>query len=274
MESSHQTKDLECFANRCSILWNLPTIFHPDLLQQYCRRTFFHSAYCSLSNTTCFRSVWCWRTMIPGKIFASFAKVQGIVSVNDFRLPIRLQELLQAPLCFLRSFCFARIRLDPLGGQVLHYDCISMIVSRFTTFTDNFVICCNQITKIFCMWYDSANTSSARGPCDFGPLWMEWCKFLWSNPFTEWIGASSFEVILARQSSHFPTWASTSRTSGYRRIFHTLLRRRSWRRIRLCRFCTLVHIVSETEIVSFRTLPASFSIANSLLDFFVHAVSS
>ena len=26
--------------------------------------------------------------------------------------------------------------------------------------------------------------------------------------FTEWIGASSFEVILARQSSHFPTWAS------------------------------------------------------------------
>ena len=69
--------------------------------------------------------------MIPGKIFTGFAKFHGIVSVNDFRLPIRLQEFLQAPLCLLRSFCFARIRLDPLGGQVLHHDCISMIVSRF-----------------------------------------------------------------------------------------------------------------------------------------------
>ena len=108
--------------------------------------------------------------MIPGMIFTGFVKFQGIVSVNDFRLPIRLQELLQASLCFLRSCCFARIRLDPLGGQVLHHDCISMIVSRFTTFTENFVICCNQITNIFCTKYDSANTSSARGPCDFGPL--------------------------------------------------------------------------------------------------------
>ena len=54
--------------------------------------------------------------MIPGKIFTSFAKFQGIVSANDFKLPIWLQELLQAPLCFLRSFCFARIRLDPLDG--------------------------------------------------------------------------------------------------------------------------------------------------------------
>ena len=83
---------------------------------------------------------------------------------------IRLQELLQAPFGFLRSFCFARIRLDPLGIQVLHHDCISMIVSRFTSFTDNFVMGCNQITKIFCTRFDSTNTSSARSPCDFGPV--------------------------------------------------------------------------------------------------------
>ena len=100
--------------------------------------------------------------MIPGKIFTSLAIFQGIVSVNDFRLPIRVQELLQAPLCFLNSFCFARIRLGPLGSQVLHHNCISTIVSRFTPFTENIVIGCNQITKIFC--------TSARCPCDFGPL--------------------------------------------------------------------------------------------------------
>ena len=106
--------------------------------------------------------------MIPGKVFTTLAKFQGIVSVNDFRLPIWLQELLQAPLCFLRSFCIARIRLDPLRGQVLQHDCFSMIVSRITTFTENFVICCNQITKIFCTRYGSAIASSARGPCYFG----------------------------------------------------------------------------------------------------------
>ena len=71
---------------------------------------------------------------------------------------------------FLTSFVFARIRLDPLGGQVLHHDCISMIVSRFRTFTENFVICCDQVTQIFCTRYGSANDSSARGPCNYGPL--------------------------------------------------------------------------------------------------------
>ena len=108
--------------------------------------------------------------MIPGKIFTGFAKFQGFVSVNDFRHPIRLKELLQAPLCFLRSFCFTRIRLNPLGGQVLHHDCISVIVSRFAIVTEDLVICCNQITTIFCTRYGSAIASSARGPCNFRPL--------------------------------------------------------------------------------------------------------
>ena len=170
MESSHQTRDLECFADWYSIPWNLPPFFIQTWLQQYRRSPFFHSAYCTLSNPICLWSVWCWRTMIPGTIFTGLAKFQGIVSANDFWLPIRLQELLQALLRFLRSFCFARIRLDPLGSQVLHHDCISMIVSRFTSFTENFVICGSQITKIFCTKYDSANESSARGPCNFGPL--------------------------------------------------------------------------------------------------------
>ena len=108
--------------------------------------------------------------MIQGKIFTGFAEFQGIVCVNDFRLPIGLQELLQAPLWFLRSFCFARIRLDPLDSQVLHHDCISMIVSRFTSFTNNFVIGCNLIPHIFRTRFDSTNASSARGPCNFGLL--------------------------------------------------------------------------------------------------------
>ena len=76
--------------------------------------------------------------------------------------------------------------------------------------------------------------------------------------------ARSFEVILARQSSHFPTWASASRTSGSRCIFHTLLRRRSRRRMAVS-FCTLmlIRIVSETATVSFQHCPLT---PNNLLD--------
>ena len=104
VEFSHQTRDLECLADRYNIPWNLPPFFVQTWLQQYCRRTFFHSAYCSLSNPICFRSVWCRRAMIPGEIFTSFTEFQGIVSVNDFRPPIRLQELLQAPSCVSCEF--------------------------------------------------------------------------------------------------------------------------------------------------------------------------
>ena len=75
-------------------------------------------------------------------------------------------------LCFLRSFCFARTRLDPLGGQVLHHDCISMIFSRFTTFTENFVVYCDQITKIFWTRYDSANARLLHGALVIFVLWQ------------------------------------------------------------------------------------------------------
>ena len=147
-----------------------PPFFIQTWLQHYRRCPLLDSAHYSLSKPMCFRSVRCWRTMIPGKIFTSFAKFQGIVSVNDFRFPLGFQDLLQASLCFLWSFCLARICLDPLSGQVLHHDCISVIVSRFTSFTENFVICCYQVTKIFCTKYGSAIASSARSPCNFGPF--------------------------------------------------------------------------------------------------------
>ena len=87
-----------------------PHIFIQTWLQQYDRGAFLCSAHCSFRNTISLRSVWCRRAMIPGKIFTSFAKFHGVVSVNDLKLPVRLQEVVQAPLCFLRSFGFARIR--------------------------------------------------------------------------------------------------------------------------------------------------------------------
>ena len=48
LDSSHQTRDLECFEDRYSIPWNPPPIFFQTWLQQYGRGAFFHSAHCSL----------------------------------------------------------------------------------------------------------------------------------------------------------------------------------------------------------------------------------
>ena len=59
---------------------------------------------------------------------------------------------------------------NPLGGQVLHHDCISVIVSRFTIFSKNLVVCCYQVTEVVSTRYGFAFASSARGPCNFGPL--------------------------------------------------------------------------------------------------------
>ena len=136
--SSHQTRDFECFADRCNIPWNLPTSFHSGLIATILQMS-LDTTHCSLSNPMCFWSVLCWRTMIPGKIFTGLAKFQWIVSVNDFWFPGRLQELLQALLCFLRSFCFTWVWLYPLCCPVLCHYSVSKIVSRFTSFIKNFV---------------------------------------------------------------------------------------------------------------------------------------
>ena len=78
----------------------------------------------------------------------------------------------------------------------------------------------------------------------------------WRVPLiSEWIGASSSKVILARPSRHATTGTTTSGTSGslwFSLILpHDRIRRRIW----WWTFTTLIHIVAETAIVSFHTLP-------------------
>ena len=119
--SSHRTRDLECFADGSNTPWNPPTMFHPNLIATILQMSLPSLSALLFQQSHLFPICVVLTYNDSRKIFTNFAKFQGIVSVNDFRLPFRLQELLQAPLCFLRSFCFARIRLDPLGSQVLHH---------------------------------------------------------------------------------------------------------------------------------------------------------
>ena len=117
-----------------------------------------------------FLSVWCRRTMIPGKIFTGFAKFPGTASVNDFRFPIWLEELLQGPFVFPEKVLFCKDMTGSIGWSSpaprLHMDdCFE--IHNFHWELCNLLLSSH---KIFCTKYGSTNTSSARCPRDFGPL--------------------------------------------------------------------------------------------------------
>ena len=112
---------------KTSLVWSFPirqeilnvsqigTAFHQFSSRPDCNNTAEVPSFTLRTDPICFWSMWCRRAMIPGEIFTSFAEFQGIVSVNDFRLPIGLQELLQASLGFLWSFCFCTDTTGSIG---------------------------------------------------------------------------------------------------------------------------------------------------------------
>ena len=55
--------------------------------------------------------------MISRKDLHRLCKLQGVVSVNDFRLPIRLPELLQAPFVSPEKFLFCTGTTESIGWQ-------------------------------------------------------------------------------------------------------------------------------------------------------------
>ena len=137
-------------------------------MQQYGRGAFFHSAHCSVSSPISVRSVWCRRTMIPGKIFTKLCRIPRNCQCKWFQASNSAPRTFASSFAFHEKFLFCTDTTGSIGRpRSCTNDCISMIVSRFTTITENFLICCN---KLFCTKYDSANASSARRPCNFGPL--------------------------------------------------------------------------------------------------------
>ena len=97
----------------------------------------------------------------------------------------------------------------------------------------------------------------------------------WTVPlFTEWVGASSSKVILAKPSRHSATGTIASVTSGSRRFSHSA----SWKKLEkdsaVSIFARWLISWTETAISSFTHCPVWLPIANTLPKFFVHAVSS
>ena len=79
---------------------------------------------------------------------------------------VTLDEYL--PITFPGEFSFYMGMIVPtVLHQVLYHHGLSMIVSRFTLFTEKIVIHCNQVTNMFRSGHDCTSTSSARRPCYF-----------------------------------------------------------------------------------------------------------
>ena len=68
----------------------------------------------------------------------------------------------------------------------------------------------------------------------------------------------AFELIFRGQTRRSSTGTLISWTSGSRRISLILPHERPRRRIRVYQLCALIEIVTETAIVSVRTLPVDF----------------
>ena len=155
-----------------SIPWNLPTIFHPDLIATILPEVpSFTLAHCPLSNPIRFSSVWCRRTIIPGKIFKGLTKFQGIVSVRDFRLRIRLQELFASSFVFPEKFLFCTDTTESIGwpspGPRLHIDDCFEIHNLHWELLWSAVI---KSPKFSARGTAQPMRLLHGGPCDFCPL--------------------------------------------------------------------------------------------------------
>ena len=141
---------------------------------------------------------------------------------------------------------------------LLQHGYCTFVIIRFGPFTRLF------INLTMCLWALFSKFATTLGLVE---------QAFWKVPFfTKWVIASSSKVILARPSRRSTARTFTPGTSGPRWFSLTLLHERILRRIWWWTFPTLIHIVAETAIVSFHTLPVGFPLTtiskNSLYTLF------
>ena len=164
--SSHQTRDL---ADSSSIPWNRPPFFRLDLIARV-PQMFLPLFYALRSQQT----HWC--------------PICAVLTNNDSRKYLhKICQILgnkqckwllvssSAPRTFVSSFCvswevlgFTWVWLYQLCCQVLYHCSVSMTVSRFISFAENFVNRKYEITNFCRSEHDCTSAFSARNPCNFG----------------------------------------------------------------------------------------------------------
>ena len=93
------------------------------------------------------------RAMIPGEIFTSFAEISKELSVC---MSLGFLSGSKNFACFsgfpTKVLVLHGYAWDPLSGQVLHHDCISVIVSRFAIVNKNLVTTCYRNESKHCVY--------------------------------------------------------------------------------------------------------------------------
>ena len=82
--------DLSKIAMAFRRVW--PPPFIQSWLEQFCWRTFLHSAYCSVSFAFCLGSMKCWSAVIPWLNLTCSPKFHRVVCIYNFRWLRRFQE--------------------------------------------------------------------------------------------------------------------------------------------------------------------------------------
>ena len=163
-----------------------PPIFIQSWLQQYGWRSFFHSSYCSLGYSIGLGSMKRRRVVMPGYFCTRFSKFQKVVCVHCSWCLRLLEELFQTLFRPLWSFRFTRRRLNPLSGEILSHDSVSMIVSRFTfpfrNFPRPFGLACSPHRLRWCLALDLSNSNSGSPVVYLDPWPVDQCSFVaWVN---------------------------------------------------------------------------------------------
>ena len=124
-----------------------PPFFIQARLQQHSRSPFFNSAYCSVSQQHLSSQI--GEASMYNESMICLHKIcqnSKDLSIDDFRFSDGSRKISQTPLRPLRSLGFTRIKLYPLSGYILYHECVS-VFSKFTSFTEYFVIWCYPVTS-------------------------------------------------------------------------------------------------------------------------------
>ena len=126
-----KTRDLESFADRYSIPWNPPTNFHPDLIATILQTHLLSLCVLLFQQSHLFPICVVSTYNDSRKDLHRLCQNPRIVSVDDFTLPIRLHELLQAPFVLPEKFLFCTDTLGSIGWSSPDNGCLRSIMVSF-----------------------------------------------------------------------------------------------------------------------------------------------
>ena len=144
------------------------------------------------------------------------------------------------------TFLSARVYLDPLSCQILNHNWISVIVAWLTTFTENLMVCRDQVTKFVCSKYGITCAFPTKSPCNFGSPAYYAISVLRDASIIGVVFQIPIPFLLARLflilEKNLRVRASVSEHSSSSRFFSELFQpfKKNVQRVCTCSWCALI----------------------------------